>query len=129
MKTPLRLALLLAPWGCRAAPVTEVERVLARDEARLVMERYCGDCHVPDSPDAFPPALAVYDLREAEWAARMSEVQLNQLAGRLESGPFFDPFDARNEHRTPPPAATPAEVAVVSHYVDLELRHRRAPAR
>ncbi len=63
------------------APATQRERL--RDDARLVLEANCGQCHIHDYDTALPRALAVFDLSELEWSAHMSDVQLIDAAGRV----------------------------------------------
>ncbi|MCB9547666.1 MAG: hypothetical protein H6706_17705 [Myxococcales bacterium] len=116
----LLAALLWAPAGLAT-------RELLRDDARLVLERHCGECHIGTLPTALPAALAVYDLARLEWAATLTDAQLTGLAGRLAEGSaFFDPFDARNAGQRPPPAPTADEQAVVRTYVAAE-RAARTP--
>jgi len=54
-----------------------------RDDARIVLERHCGRCHVREYPTALPGALAVFDLRKPDWSARMSDAQLRSALWRL----------------------------------------------
>jgi len=63
------------------SPIQEKPLVKARDRARLIMERHCGNCHIPESHQALPRALAVYNLRQEEWAKNMREDQLKQIPG------------------------------------------------
>ena len=95
-------------------PATD-RSVALLDDARLVLERNCGSCHIADYPTALPRALAVFDLRQQEWAARMSESKLRQLVPRLE-GPV--PPDGA------PSSATDSERASVQRFVDAELERR-----
>ena len=99
MGTRLLLALMLAACGrtqqapaASLAPAPEVRtakaRALARhavlrEEARALLERHCGECHVGTRPTARPGALAVFDLVEQEWSARMSAQQLSSLERRI----------------------------------------------
>ena len=82
----LVIALLGAPAFAaeRSAPV-------GREEARKVLKaRGCGSCHNTAVSTENPKALAVYDLHEADWAGRMSDVRLPKLLGRLRSAPATD---------------------------------------
>ncbi len=118
--------------GAEASTKTGVDRGLAgeparialRDGARLVLERHCGSCHVPDSPTAFPGALAVYDLREEEWAHKMSQRQLEQLGWRIRDGALFDEFDVANKGKAPPPTPSDQEQQIVRDYVGAEIAAR-----
>ena len=51
------------------APADDAEHVRLRDDARLVLEAHCGQCHIGDYDTALPRALAVFDLGETEWSA------------------------------------------------------------
>jgi len=127
----LLLALLLgALLGCQdalQAPPAQDSRVTLRDQARLVLERHCGDCHIPSSPRALPAALAVYDLTHLEWASTMRGEQLEALKWRIQDGAFFDPFDVANEGKEPPPQPSEAEQSIVRRYVDAEQAARHRP--
>jgi hypothetical protein len=113
----MRICLLLCLVACHS----DAKRARLRDEARLVLERHCGNCHVPESPSALPGALAVYNLGELEWAAHMTAAQLQKLGERVKEGEFFDEHDVRNRDRKPPEAPSEAEQAVVRDYVRIEL--------
>jgi hypothetical protein len=108
------------------APVatSEAKRVALRDDARLVLERHCGSCHIPESPSALPRALRVYNLRDEEWARQMSNDQLGQLGWRIREGALFDPFDERNAGKDPPPKPTEDEQRAVRDYVAAEIAAR-----
>jgi hypothetical protein len=98
------------------------QRLRLRDQARLILERHCGQCHIGEYPTALPRALAVYNLSNEEWAAKMTETQLRQLDTRIgEGGAFFDEFDVRNKGTTPAPAATTEDQQVVREYVRAQL--------
>jgi hypothetical protein len=86
-----------------------------RDEARIVLERHCGQCHVRDYPTALPRALAVFDLREPDWSACMSDAQFRSALWRL-GEPL--PPDGR------PSDVGPDERARFQSYVDAELARR-----
>src|SRR5262249_6271867 len=92
-------------------------RPARRDEARAVLAKHCGSCHERHRDTAFPAALAVYDLDEREWAARMSDVQLDSALWRLRE-PL--PPDGR------PSGASPPERARFAAYVDAEKAARYA---
>ena len=120
-------ALLCGLSSC--TPGGSSDRTSLRDSARLVLERECGECHIPDSPTGLPSALTVYDLRELEWSNRMTDTQLEKLSARIAGGAreMFDPFDVRNAGASPPPLPTPEEVRVVQAFLRLELDTRRRP--
>jgi hypothetical protein len=76
----------------------------------LVLEEQCGDCHIDSLPTALPNALAVFNLRETEWSARMTPAQLRQLPERL------DVTLPKDE-----PAVTPNQLEAVRRFVASEL--------
>jgi hypothetical protein len=86
-----------------------------RDEARLTLERHCGACHIRDEPTALPRALAVYDLREPDWSARMNDAQLHDAVTRL--GEPLPPDGKEND-------VSPAERATFARFVDAEVARR-----
>jgi len=86
-----------------------------RDDSRLVLEHHCGQCHIRDYPTALPRALAVFDLREPDWSARMSDAQLKSAAWRL--GEPLPPDGKSNE-------VSADERARFQRYVDAELVRR-----
>lgn len=97
-------------------PTKDQERIALRDKARLVLERPCGSCHVSSYETAKPKALAIFDLLEEEWAARMNDAQFTSAMGRLD-GPEL-PGGAPND-------LTDDEKKTVAKYFELE-RSRRA---
>ncbi|MFK7990272.1 MAG: hypothetical protein AB8I08_29900 [Sandaracinaceae bacterium] len=56
-----------------------------REDARWILEAHCGQCHLPDGDRSLPLALAVFDLSAPEWAATMTDAQLEDAVGRLAS--------------------------------------------
>jgi formate dehydrogenase assembly factor FdhD len=72
-----------------ASPLVAKDGSTAR--AREVLRSSgCGSCHDSGVSAKNQAALAVYDLVEAEWPARMSDEQLPRLLGRLKSAPAGD---------------------------------------
>jgi hypothetical protein len=112
--------------NAREAASQAHSRESLRDRARIVLERECGECHIPEYPTALKPALRVYDLREEEWASRMTAAQLRKLSSRIVGGAreMFDPYDIRNADAGPPPAPSPRDIDAVQRYVQAELAHR-----
>ena len=76
----------MALAACNAAPAPSPA---LRDEARLVLERNCGECHVSAYPTAREGALAVFDLN----GARVRTL----VEGFLASGPHEVVWDARDD--------------------------------
>jgi cytochrome c5 len=63
-----------------------------RERVRAVLEESCGRCHIGGSSEQ-PAALGVFDLREPDFAARMTDSALEGMPERLdEMG--LDPDDA-----------------------------------
>lgn len=87
-----------------------------RDDARLVLERYCGQCHIGDYDTAVLGALRVFNLSDVEWSARMSRLQLEDARGRVR--------DRRGPEGDLP--ITDDEIARVEAFIAHELTHRGA---
>ncbi|HZX94799.1 MAG TPA: hypothetical protein VFE90_09810 [Myxococcales bacterium] len=81
----------------------------ARPVAGVLVAHGCNKCHDGALATAKPKALAVFDLRDEKWEARMSEPQLHAMLGRLRSAPA-------------------ADRAVVQKFVDAELDRRKGAA-
>jgi hypothetical protein len=87
----MRLAALIGIAFAAVAAVAAVRPVPARDAARKVLQaRGCGSCHDSAVSAEHPNALAVYDLHDTEWAAKMSDERLPELMTRLRSAPAAD---------------------------------------
>jgi uncharacterized membrane protein len=54
---------------------------------REIVQQRCGSCHDGSLQTAKPAALQVFDLREEDWTARMSDDQVRKLLGRAKSLP------------------------------------------
>src|SRR5215471_20220757 len=52
---------------------------------RKLVEDRCGRCHNSMHETAKPAALKVFDLKEDDWTASMSDGQLPKVNGRFES--------------------------------------------
>jgi len=64
---------------------------LGREEARKVLkERGRGKCHDAAVSRENRQALAVYDLHEVDWPAKMSDGRLPKLMTRLKGAPAAD---------------------------------------
>ncbi len=85
----------------------------ATTDARLVLEKHCGLCHLEDSPQAKRGALAIFNLRRPDWYVSLSEEQLKSARTRLAEAPTGgDP-------------ASPDEVARFDAFAASELARRR----
>jgi hypothetical protein len=101
------------PSGSPAPPAPVVDdRVLRRDDARLVLEARCGRCHIGSYESALPRALAVFDLEEVEWSARMTPAQQREALRRVDVGLGPEGEDL---------GVTDAERARVHAFLDREL--------
>jgi hypothetical protein len=95
-----------------AAPLTSSNV----DDARLVLEKHCGLCHLDDSPRADARALAVFDLRRPDWYASISPEQFKSARTRLADAPTGgDPASAD-------------EVATFDAFVTQEIARREDPS-
>ena len=56
----------------------------------MLKAQRCGACHDSTVSTENQRALAVYDLTEPRWPARMSDAQLPKLLTRLKSAPAPD---------------------------------------
>ena len=108
----------VALWLCLsqpafgAPPISAPSRIAQlRDGAREILKANCGSCHDGALSTAKPAALKVFDLKEPEWAAAMSDQQLGRIIGRFQS--FGVPRPDRKR---------------VKAFIDAELA-RRAQAR
>ncbi len=89
---PLRETLLVVIMVLFGAGAVAGERtVQGREGARKVLKgQGCGKCHDTAVSTENPQALAVYDLHETDWPARMSDRRLPKLMTRLKSAPAGD---------------------------------------
>ena len=107
----MRVAFTLALLCCAAATAAGKRAPATRDGARSVLQsRGCGSCHDTAVSTEHPAALAVYDLHEPDWPARMSDERLPRLMSRLKSAP-------------------PADRDVVKRFIAAELSARAVRAR
>jgi hypothetical protein len=53
------------------------------EPTRGILAQHCGRCHLPNLPTTVPRALAVFDLTEEPWHARLTNDQLDQLVPRI----------------------------------------------
>lgn len=54
---------------------------------RGIVGEHCGSCHDGSLQTANPAALKVFDLREEDWTARMSDDQVWKVLGRTKRLP------------------------------------------
>jgi hypothetical protein len=88
----MRFAAFIAVGVAGVAAIAAARPVSApREAAREVLKaRGCGSCHDSAVSTEHPNALAVYDLHETDWSAKMSDARLPKLMTRLRSAPAAD---------------------------------------
>jgi hypothetical protein len=86
-----------------------------REEARIVLEDNCGQCHQGTYPTALPRALAIFDLSDSDWSARMSKEQLRNASFRLTQPLPPDGEDNRSTAR---------DRELFTRFVEMELARR-----
>jgi hypothetical protein len=121
------IAVALSIGGCKARPETSAVTPIdpaakLREEARVVLEKHCGQCHFGTYETALPRALAVFDLSDEQWNAKLTEAQLHSARGRIESdlGPDGEKREVPDEDR-----------AIIRRFVAAEIArlatHSREP--
>jgi mono/diheme cytochrome c family protein len=110
------LVMLAFVASCRH-PIKTDPLPLLREDARAIVSQHCGECHDPRRSTALPGALAVYDVTEPDWSARMSDAQLRNAIWRLSEPipPEGRPNDVSDQER-----------ALFGRYVELEITRRAA---
>jgi hypothetical protein len=78
------LPLLLAVHVQSAPEPAPEELAQRREAAREALRPTCGRCHDGAQPTARPAALRVFDLRDTDWSARITDVQMDHIEGRFE---------------------------------------------
>jgi len=76
------LGALVAGVGARADVAGDASALGA--EVRPILEQRCGTCHDRAAARPPPKALAVFDLADETWWARLGDAQLPKLLGRLD---------------------------------------------
>lgn len=125
----LRGVVLLALWAACSTPPARTredapavagrnERDPLRERSRAILEASCGTCHLPELDTSLPAALAVFDLSERDWSARMSDAQLRDAESRL--GADLAPGGVDGV----PLAVQPDDRATFARYVERETRRR-----
>jgi len=99
----LASAVLADPGTCEAA----VDKLST--SVRELVQHNCGSCHDGSLATANPAALKVFDLREREWTARMSDEQVRKLLGRAKR-------------------MSPEDQTLMSKFVERVLTHRNSEA-
>jgi len=108
------LLVLAVVGAATAAPSDETELDRLREPAREALKASCGRCHDHARPTARPGALRIFDLREQDWSARVTDLQMDHMVARLDGfqmppadqvavRKFLDAERARRSASTPPP--------------------------
>jgi hypothetical protein len=109
------LVVLAAVGAATGAPRDETELDRLREPARQALKASCGRCHDHARPTARPGALRIFDLREQDWSARVTDVQMDHIVARFDGfqmppgdqaavRKFLDAERARRAASLPPPA-------------------------
>lgn len=105
----MRTLAIVVALGGSAGIAASASRAPTRDDARKVLRtQNCGSCHDSAVSTEHPNALAVYDLHETDWPAKMSDQRLPKLMTRLKSAPA-------------------ADRALVKRFIEAELLTRSKP--
>jgi hypothetical protein len=113
VRSLLVLALLGASCRSRVPPAAAAaDFPQLREQARLVLEAHCGECHLQGYDSTRPGALAIFDLDEPDWSSRMSERQLRSVVVRIKND-----LDMNEQPRLIPAA----DQAVVERYVEAAI--------
>ena len=100
----LLLLLAISPFAAVKAKSTPPETAV-----RKLVEERCGRCHNSTRETAKPAALKVFDLKEDNWTASISDEQLPKVNGRFEN------VDV-----------TPAQRKQVADFIKGKLEERKA---
>ena len=84
------LAAILALGASAAGGVAAGDSATPSAVKKILVSARCDACHHSGVSTDTPGALAVYDLREADWPARLSDARLPKLMGRLQGVPAKD---------------------------------------
>jgi hypothetical protein len=105
----IALLALCAGGAAAAAPLDPSQLAILRDAAREALKPNCGKCHDSKLRSAKPAALKHFDLKEADWSARLTTEQLGHFSGRFES------FEVSSSQRS-----------IIQTYLDAEKARRAA---
>jgi len=76
---------LLLLFGMSPAAAVKAKSSALEPAVRKLVEDHCGRCHNSTHETAKPAALKVFDLKEDNWTASMSDEQLPKVNGRFAS--------------------------------------------
>src|SRR5215510_16591161 len=79
-------AIVLLPLlGMSPTAAVKAKSTPLEPAVRKLVEDHCGRCHNSTRETAKPAALKVFDLKEDDWTASMSDAQLPKVNGRFEN--------------------------------------------
>jgi len=76
---------LLLLFGMSPPAAVKAKSTALEPAVRKLVEEHCGRCHNSTRATAKPAALKVFDLKEDNWTASMSDEQLPKVNGRFAS--------------------------------------------
>jgi|GEM_PF-4350005 len=76
------LVLWMSPLKTADAATANAKSNQPEAVVRGLIEEHCGSCHNSTRETAKPAALKVFDLKEDDWTASMSNDQLQKVNGR-----------------------------------------------
>jgi len=84
--SPSAAVVLLVLLGMSPPAAVKAKSTPLEPAVRKLVEDNCGRCHNSTRETAKPAALKVFDLKEADWTASMSDARLPIVIQRLKSG-------------------------------------------
>jgi mono/diheme cytochrome c family protein len=72
-----------APAASHPAPPASSPVNRWAEPTRGILAQHCGSCHLPNLPTSVPRAMAVFNLTEEPWYARLTDEQYGQLVRRV----------------------------------------------
>jgi len=82
---PRCLAVVMVASSGAKALAAETSGDQLNAAVRRIAIDHCGSCHEGSRASANPAALKIFDLRDEDWTARMSDEQVLKLNGRGKS--------------------------------------------
>ena len=82
---PSAAMVLLFLFGMSPLAAVKAKSMALEPSVRKLVEDHCGRCHNSMHETAKPAALKVFDLKEEDWTASMSDEQLPKVNGRFAS--------------------------------------------
>src|SRR5262244_4027860 len=83
--SPSAAVVLLVLLGMSPLAAVKAKPTPLEPAVRKLVEDRCGRCHNSTRETAKPAALKVFDLKEDDWTASMSDAQLPKVNGRFEN--------------------------------------------